>query len=73
VRAADGSLVKLDARRFPGGWKVTDEAIDAFLDALTRAAIGDDLVSAPASRTSARRRERELARVDAELDRAGIG
>jgi hypothetical protein len=72
VRKADGTLTKLRACRSPGGWKVTEEALDEFLDELTRAALGETTpTNAPAVRTSARR-QRELKRVDRQLDKAGI-
>ena len=38
VRAADGSVVRLQALLVPSGWKVSEEAIEVFLEALTRAA-----------------------------------
>jgi hypothetical protein len=72
VRAADGSIVKLDARRFPGGWKVTDEALDLFLEALTHAALGRPEPAEAPIRTPSRRRAAELARVDRALDAARI-
>jgi hypothetical protein len=84
VKTAAGWVIRLEARRFPGGWKVTEEAVDAFLDELTRAALGSEPIpcaspnpntspgsSRSASRLSARR-QRELDRVEAELTRAGF-
>jgi hypothetical protein len=74
VKTQAGSVIRLEARRFPGGWKVTSQAVDEFLDDLTRAALGDDPTPNPelsSSRVSARR-QRELARVEAELARAGF-
>jgi hypothetical protein len=73
VRSRDGRLVKLAARRYPGGWKVSDEDIDIFIDELTRAALGETgPAGAPNVQTSARRQQ-ELAAVDRELDQAGFG
>jgi hypothetical protein len=48
VRLRDGRVLKLEARRFPGGWGVTDEAIERFLEALTADRSGGPVpVSAP--------------------------
>ena len=41
VKAANGTVVRLEARRFPGGWKVADQAIEEFLDKLTAAALSE--------------------------------
>jgi hypothetical protein len=35
VRLSDGSVLKLAARRYPGGWTITDEAVDEFISRLT--------------------------------------
>jgi hypothetical protein len=72
VRKADGVVIKLRARRFPGGWKVADQAIDEFLDELTRAALAQTEPAAAPAPAISPRRQRELDRVDAELDAAGI-
>jgi hypothetical protein len=72
VRAANGSVVRLQARRFPGGWKVTAEALEEFLDKLTSAALDEsDPTQAPTVRPSAQR-QRVLEAIDRELDKAGI-
>ena len=39
ARAVDGTRIKLEARRFPCGWKVTDRAIERFLNRLTAAVL----------------------------------
>jgi hypothetical protein len=41
AKAPDGTVIKLEARKFPGGWKVTEEAVERFLDRLTQAALGE--------------------------------
>jgi hypothetical protein len=74
VKTAAGSVIRLEARRFPGGWKVTSHPVDEFLDELTRAALGDGPTpnsELSSSRISARR-QRGLARLEAELVRAGF-
>jgi hypothetical protein len=70
VRVADGTVIKLEARKFPGGWKVTEEAVEHFLDRLTSAALGDD--SKPESIRPSMARQKELARVDVELASCGF-
>lgn len=35
VRARNGGLIKLKAKRLPGRWVVTDEAVAEFVEALT--------------------------------------
>jgi hypothetical protein len=72
VRKADGTLTKLKARRFPGGWKVTSEALDEFLDELTRAALGENEPAEPPTISTPAHRRRELERIDRDLDAAGI-
>jgi hypothetical protein len=69
VRSGDGATVRLKARKFPGGWKVTSAAIEDFLDDLTRAALAVD--SAAIAPTPARR-QKELAGIAAECKAAGL-
>ena len=70
----DGARIRLKAVRVPSGWKTTVEDVEAFLVALTRSALAspddDTEVNEPATPTRTRRRE--LAKVDAALDAAGI-
>jgi hypothetical protein len=70
VLKSGGTRVKLQARRFPGGWKVTREALNQFIDELTDSALGGESDSSTIQPSSAR--NRELARVDAELLSAGF-
>ena len=56
ARANSGSFVKLGAKRFPGGWKVTDEALEEFLERLTAQSLGQN-DAASTVHTSASRRE----------------
>jgi hypothetical protein len=62
VRCGNGAVVRLESRRFPGGWKVTREAIEHFVDELTRIALAAEGAPMP---TSARR-ARQLAHAEAE-------
>jgi hypothetical protein len=68
-RLRDGSIRKLTARRFPGGWAVSREAIDEFVDTITRDRCGEP-VSVASPPTDSRRRA--IARADAELARLGV-
>jgi hypothetical protein len=72
VRKADGTRIKLEARRYPGGWRVADEAVDRFIDELTGAALGDAESAETPTFETLSSRKRELARVDAELASAGF-
>jgi hypothetical protein len=72
VRSADGGTVKLQARRFPGGWKVTAEAIEEFLSRLTNTALNETEPADIPTTTISARRQRELDRVDRDLDEARI-
>jgi hypothetical protein len=70
-------MIKLKARRYPGGWMVCDEALEEFLDELTTAALKKSEESgpdeAPATVPLTKRRQRELAQVDREMGDAGFG
>jgi hypothetical protein len=70
VRLCDGSRLKLPAVKSPGGWLVTPEDLDTFLDALTKDRLGEPAPTPP-SATAAR--QRELDRVSHELAAAGFG
>ena len=70
VKVADNRFIRLEAIRFPSGWKVTREAIDVFLSRLTVVAPGE--AEEPAQAPTSRTRQAELDRVDRELDAAGI-
>jgi hypothetical protein len=72
VRARDGSRIRLQAIKMPGGWLSRDAWMNEFFDALTAdrvLAAGPSEQSLP--RTSAQRR-RAIARADRALDLAGI-
>jgi hypothetical protein len=71
-RAGDGSVIRLEARRFPSGWKSTHEALETFLERLTAAADKEILADAPPGPPVSRKRQRELDAVDKRLDAAGI-
>jgi hypothetical protein len=70
VRLRDGTILRLNSRRLPGGWTVSDAAVDEFVNALTLDRRGllapDSLVH-----ESAGRREK-LERVVRELDGLGL-
>jgi hypothetical protein len=69
VKLRSGATVHLAAVRTPGGWLVSDDALDHFLATLTADRTG---APAPAPPPCAASRARELARVKAELDAIGI-
>ena len=72
VRARDGSRIRLQALKMPGGWMSRDAWMNEFFEALTAdrvLAAGPPEQTLP--RTSAQRR-REIARADRALDLAGI-
>jgi hypothetical protein len=65
IKAADGSMIKLAARRYPGGWQTTHEAIEAFLDRLTQVAL--EKVDPSGSPTPTPARQHELDQTDRDL------
>src|SRR5688500_4512631 len=70
VRLSDGSRLTLRARRLPGGWRITDDDLDAFIDATTRDRLdGPELARMPLKPAS---RRRESERVGHALDAVGI-
>ena len=69
VVLSDGTTLKLAGRRYPGGWRVSPDALDEFVDRLTADRVGEptaDLPRTPAKRAS------DLARVDRELNALGV-
>jgi hypothetical protein len=60
----------LDARRYPSGWRVTDDAVDEFVARLTADRLGGPAPVPPRSPAACRRADAAAAR---ELDRRGIG
>jgi hypothetical protein len=70
-RLPDGSRLRLEAVRTPGGWFTSREAIDRFLAALTEAALARGGAPTPAPRTPAQRR-RSSARAAEQLAAVGI-
>src|SRR5262245_330663 len=65
---ADGTRLKLEAIATPGGWRVSREALDAFLEAVTADRAGKPQ---PAPTTKPARGER-IQRLDAALQAAGF-
>jgi hypothetical protein len=65
---SDGSRVRLEAIATPGGWRVSSEALDAFLAAVTTDRAGD---ATPAPKQPAKSSPR-VARMTAELKAAGL-
>jgi hypothetical protein len=61
VRLSDGSVLKLAARRYPGGWTVSDDAVNQFIDRLTADRCGSPVASRVPNE-----------RVEAALDAAGF-
>jgi hypothetical protein len=72
VRSASGAIVKLEARRFPGGWKVTDQAVEEFLDKLTAAALDHPQAGGAETVRTSTQRQRENECVDRACAAAGI-
>lgn len=68
VRLQDGSRLKLAAKRLPGGWVVSDEAVAEFIDRLTRDRAGEPATSSPPPAP-----RRNLAHEIAEQQCAAIG
>jgi hypothetical protein len=75
VRLSNGELVRLEGVRLGGRWITSFEAFARFSERLTAGAIGD----APEPRQrliptaqQRRQRQRQLERVDRELEKAGI-
>lgn len=69
VGLQSGETLKLAARRFPGGWAVSKQALDAFIDRLTADRCGSP---APGSPSTSPSRNNALAAVDRQLDAAGF-
>jgi hypothetical protein len=69
VRLQSGGTLKLAARRFPGGWAVTPQALDEFVELLTADRCGGPSPAAPAL-SAARRAAAE--RADRQLDLLGF-
>jgi hypothetical protein len=69
AKMRDGSRKKLALKRLPGRWVVSEEAIREFIEGLTAARPGEPAPANPAASAS---RERQLSRVDAELESIGI-
>jgi hypothetical protein len=63
--------LKLTARRYPGGWAVTREAIEEFVDTLTRDRCGEPVPAKPTAKPNARR-QAEIDRAERACNVAGI-
>jgi hypothetical protein len=55
VRLQSGAPLRLAAKRFPGGWATTSEAVGEFVDALTRDRCGEPGKTAPPTHDARRR------------------
>jgi hypothetical protein len=67
-----GERVRLEAIRSAGRWVTSREAVERYVRRLTGLALGEaEPTESPVTPMSSRR-QRELAAVDRELDRAGI-
>jgi hypothetical protein len=73
VRARDGSRIRLQALKTPGGWMSRNEWVIEFFEAMTadRVAAADSPTGTPLPVSPAQRR-REIARADKILDAARI-
>jgi hypothetical protein len=71
IKAQDGKRVHLEAIRTCGRWTTSVEAVERFTARLTGAVLGQANDVGNVGPTS-RHRERELVRVDAQLDAAGL-
>jgi hypothetical protein len=69
IRLPDGTVLKLEGRRYPGAWMVSDEAVDEFVNALTRARTGEPAEVAPVAPAACRK---AVERAERELERLGI-
>jgi len=72
VRLRGGTLLKLAAKRFPGGWAVSKEALDEFIDAITRDRCGDPAAPAADEPRPPASRRRAIDAAERELERAGV-
>jgi hypothetical protein len=73
TKLPSGEIVRLEGARLGGRWITTVEAVQRFVEKLTQAALGEEQNEPPTVRPShSARRQRELERVDGELDEAGI-
>jgi hypothetical protein len=73
IPLSDGSRVKLEAVRFPAGWRSTDEWVDDFLEALTAARTESKLTSGQTGAVrSPAKRQRDYSRAKRELKAAGF-
>jgi Protein of unknown function (DUF1580) len=72
VRLANGDTIRLEAYRLGGRWTTSAEAIERFMSRLTAGALGDEPDSEAVAVPTTRQRQRQLERVDRELEKAGI-
>ena len=70
VRLTNGQSFKLAARKYPGGWATTREAIEEFVDTLTRDRCGEPVPAKPMKPTA--RRQAEINRAEHAADLVGI-
>ncbi len=69
---SDGSRLKLRAVRFPAGWRVTDQWVDEFLEAITTSRLAGNLVTSQTSIRTPAKRRRDHRRAKGELKAAGF-
>ncbi len=67
ARDASGQIVRLEARRYPGGWKLTDRAVEEFLERLTTTALAHLAAAKPSRQggANAARSRSKAARMNA--------
>jgi hypothetical protein len=72
IELPSGEVVRLEGARLGGRWITTVEAVQRFVERLTAATLGEYMPAEPSTVRPSARRQRELDRVDRELDKAGI-
>jgi hypothetical protein len=72
VRLPDGQIVHLEGARLGGRWITSVEAVQRFMERLTAGALGDIANMPNRPSRGSKQRQRDLARVDADLRRAGL-
>jgi hypothetical protein len=67
-----GEVVRLEGGKIGKKWITTRQAVQRYVDTLTRVALAETETAEATTATVSKRRQQELARVDRDLDAAGI-